>query len=395
VTHDTFGKLKYKDSDESWAGYARLPLFAARGARPEPPPMTEEEAEKMVTDINTTLNNMKEMMRQKFGDKMGAVFEQWEKEASELEAKAEEEADADPDPKEAERERKRAERQRKHAERLAKGKFPIRVAGPEGAEPTPKQEAAFRFLIEHEQEVFDAVLAEVWDSFQNAYGQEYWRQIASVKPAANVAELKDRFAITQLNISREARGGFAHLTFLIDSEWQDEHGLMVVYSPDTRSANWTSYDGLFDLLESDDPEDAPEEYVPSPHDELVDAVLAGEDEKARELIAAGADINELGPDEYPPLWIAVDQMEVEEVRQLLAYGADPNLRDDDEKTTPLKHAKKMYRDMGFGPKKKKEEDAFMDGILSMMKETVGKQFDDIKERLETIIKMLKDAGGTT
>ncbi|MCI0704571.1 MAG: hypothetical protein L0241_26240, partial [Planctomycetia bacterium] len=82
---DIFSKLKYKQSNESWVGYAALPLFAARGFRPEPPPITEEETEKLVTDLNATLNNMKEVLRQKFGDKMEAAFEQWEKEFSQME----------------------------------------------------------------------------------------------------------------------------------------------------------------------------------------------------------------------------------------------------------------------------------------------------------------------
>ena len=75
----------------------------------------------------------------------------------------------------------------------------------------------------------------------------------------------------------------------------------------------------------------------------------GEEERARELIAAGADINALEPDEYPPLCMAVDQMEVAEVRRLLAYGANPNIADPEEKRTPLKMARRLYKEMGFGP----------------------------------------------
>jgi hypothetical protein len=389
VTHDTFGKLKYKDSDESWAGYAPLPRFAAVGIRPDPQPLTDEDAEKLVADMNAALENMKNLMRERFGDKAADALEEMDRAAEQAQREAEQEPE-DPDPREEEREQRRALRRQKHAERLARGRFPIRIAGPGGEEPTPRQEAAFRHLLDNEQAVYDAVLAQVWDSFRNAYDQEHWRQMNSLKPAADVEELKDRFAVTRLDIAREARGGFAHLTFLIDSDWQDEHGLMVVYSPDTRAATWTTWDGLFDLLESDDPEDQPEEYVPTPHDQLLEAILTGDEQQARRLVEAGADINALGPDEYPPLWISVDQLEVEEVRRLLAFGADPNLSNEDEKTTPLRHAKKMYREMGFAPSKKK--DAMMDGILSMVKEAAGKQFDDIKRRLEEIIKLLEDAG---
>ena len=83
-------------------------------------------------------------------------------------------------------------------------------------------------------------------------------------------------------------------------------------------------------------------------------------------------------------------MEVEEVRRLLAFGADPALANPDEKSTPLKHAKKMHRDMGFSPSKKR--DALMDGFMSMMKEAVGAQMDDLQNRLEAIIALLEDAG---
>ena len=52
----------------------------------------------------------------------------------------------------------------------------------------------------------------------------------------------NRFAVARADITREARGGFAHIVFSIESDWQDERGLMVVYSPDAQSARWTSRD---------------------------------------------------------------------------------------------------------------------------------------------------------
>lgn len=391
MTHDLFGKLKYKDRDESWAGSARLPRFAATGLRPEPPEMTEEEAQRAIADMNEALEGVRELMRERFGDRAAEAFAEIDR-AAEKELQRVSAGPGAPDPQAEERERRRAERRKKHAALLAKGKFPIRIAGPDEAAPTPKQEAAFRFLQENERAVYDAVVAQVFDSFRHAYDQEHWRRIAGLKPAATVADLAGKFAVTRLDIAREARGGFAHLTFHVDSDWQDEHGLMVVYSPDTHEATWTTWDGMYDLLESDDPDELPagEEFVPTPHDELLEAILTGDEAKARGLIAAGADINALGPDEYPPLWISVDQMEVEEVRRLLAFGADPNLANGDEKTTPLRHAKKMYRDMGFAPPKK--QDALTGGLMAAMKEAVGKQYDELKERLEAIIGLLEGAG---
>ncbi|MBP3959194.1 hypothetical protein J8F10_28450 [Gemmata sp. G18] len=385
MTHDVFGKLRFRDADESWAGSAALPRFATVGAMPEPAPMTEEEAVRMAADMNAALEDIKAQMRERFGDQVDKAFAEIDREAEEAELEAGEDAD----PKDEEREQRRAARREKRAALLAKGRFPVRIAGPSGIEPSPKQEAAFKFLLENESAVFDAVCEQVWESFRSAFEQEHWRQIAGVKPAATAAELQGRFAVTRLDIAYEARGGFAHLAFLIESDWQDEHGLVVVYSPDERAAHWTSWEGLYDLLESDEPEGEAEEFIPTPHDLLLEAILTGDEPRARELEAAGAKINELGPDEYPPLWISVDQIEVEEVRRLLAHGADPTLSNPDERSTPLRHAKRMYRDMGFAPSKK--PDQLLGDVLAMMREAAGDKFHDIKVRLEEIIHLLETA----
>ena len=192
---------------------------------------------------------------------------------------------------------------------------------------------------------------------------------------------------TQLEIANESRGGFAHLIFHVDSDWHDEDGLLIVYSPDTRTAAWTNLDGLAELVESDESNEEDEEYIPSPHDELLEAILTGDDGKARQLAAAGADINALGPDEYPPLWLSVEHMEVDEVRSLLAHGADPKLANADDKTTPLKHAKKLYRQMGFAPTKSR--DGMVDAMMALAREAMGKQYDDLKHRMEEIIRLLE------
>ena len=134
-----------------------------------------------------------------------------------------------------------------------------------------------------------------------------------------------------------------------------------------------------------------EDYLPTPHDELVEAVLNGEERRARALIEAGADINALEPDEYPPLCMAVDQMEASEVRRLLAFGANPNLADPEEKRTPLKMAKRLYKEMGFGPARK--NDPLLEAMLALARQESGKQIDEVKTRLEEIIRLLEAAGG--
>jgi hypothetical protein len=388
MTHELFGKMRFKDRDESWAGSALLPRFAAVGMRPEAPEMTEEEARQMTAEMNAALDNMREMMRERFGDQIDAAFAEIDRE-TEAELRRLEEEPEEPDPKEEERERKAAARREKRAALLAKGKFPFRVGGSVESPPTAAQEAAFRFLRDNEEAVFHAILAQVWDSYQS----RHWPNVPGMKPVEGPADLEGQFAIPRVDIAWAARGGFAHLMFPLDAPWEDEHGLIVVYSPDTRAASWTTWDGLDELLESDEPQPEEEEYIPTPHDELVEAIIQGDDAKARELVAAGADINALTPDECPPVWAAVDQLDPELLQRLLACGADPNAPDPEERTTPLKHAKRLYRNLGFAPAKNR--DALQEGVLSMMHDAMSNQMTEIKTRLEAVVKLLKDAGATT
>lgn len=140
-----------------------------------------------------------------------------------------------------------------------------------------------------------------------------------------------------------------------------------------------------------DPAVESDAYRPTSHDELVEAVLNGEIDRAHALIDSGADINALEVDEYPPLCMAVDQMEVEEVRRLLAFGADPNIADPEERKTPLKLAKRLYKDMGFAPARR--SDPLLDAMLALARQESGRQSVEVKSRLEEIIRLLEAAGG--
>src|ERR1700760_2201645 len=111
MTHDLFGKLKYKDRDESWAGSAMLPRFAAVGLLPEQPEMTEEEAAKLVEDMNAAMESMRQELSERFGPGALDAF-------AELERAAEAEQtnkNPEPDPEEQEHETRLAEKRAKHA----------------------------------------------------------------------------------------------------------------------------------------------------------------------------------------------------------------------------------------------------------------------------------------
>ena len=380
------GKLKYKDAAGYWAGYLPLPAFAALGGRPATPPPTDDEARRMIAEMNRARADLRGLVRAR----PGAAEEELVTLGRAAEAAPGD--DAGPDPRDGDRERKRQARAERRAARLAGGEFPVRVADPDGAGPLPPQAAALAHLAGNEAGGRDAVLDAVWDSFRHAYGREDWRRLAAIKPAATPADLRGRFGLARVEAAREHRGGFAHLVFDVESDWHDEFGLSVVYSPDTRAAAWTARDGVPDLTPSDAPiDDAIGDEPPTPHDELLEAIFNGDEARARALAAAGADVNDLAPDEYPPLCMAVDELSVEEVRRLLAFGADPNIPDPDERKTPLKMAKGVYKEMGFGSAKK--NDPLHDAMMAMAREAAGKQFDEMKTHLEAIIRLLEDAGG--
>ena len=160
-------------------------------------------------------------------------------------------------------------------------------------------------------------------------------------------------------------------------DWDEEHGLYIEH----RNGKWV------DPQNEDYEPDGNVNFITSPSEELMMAVLAGDKAKADQLIAAGMDINALAPHEIPPLWIAVNQMEPSMVRQLLEYGADPALRNPDDKSTPLNHARRRYSEMGFGPSKQQG------GLAHVMAELARSNpaFVHVKGKLEEIIALLEGA----
>lgn len=409
--HPVFGKLKYKPDDEHWIGFAKLPLFAAVGARPDPEPLSPEEEAAQVEDMTAKLQEaqkgIQQLMSQKFGDAGDKLMEVFGKEAlAAMEGGDEDEA---PDPREEAREKKRQEREQKAKDRLAKGKFPFRLADADESGPTPQQEASFRFLADNEGVILADVRDQAFASFQYGYSQEYWRQFANLKPAATVDALKDRFAVTEVEFSREHRGGFAHVVFHLSADWEDDHGLMVVFSPDTLAVEWTTHDGLYDLIgegdesESGDGGDDEPDPAAERQEELAQAIHEGNAAEAKRLIAAGASVDPVDDEDYALLHMAVDECELEQVKLLLALGADPNVTEDitdGKPRTPLFKCKQLARTMGLAPKKKKKkskgeadqlmEEAFDDIMGQAM---ASPQMAEMGQRLLEIIRLLEEAGG--
>jgi hypothetical protein len=136
--------------------------------------------------------------------------------------------------------------------------LPLVVNDPDGAGPRPPQVAAFRFLLDHEADVFRAARQALFESYQaytTSWMSGFWCWLGrrlGVKPIESPEGLEANARFTGVEVAREHTGDTAFLLFAAYCDWEAEHGMMVVFHPD-RPATWTTPDAL--ELVSDGSED--------------------------------------------------------------------------------------------------------------------------------------------
>jgi hypothetical protein len=272
--------------------------------------------------------------------------------------------------------------------------FAVAVPARAGSEPSAAQAKALAHLLENEAGVFKKVAAEAWDSFRYAYGQSHWRRMAGLRPAASAEELIDgrRVSVIGLTITREHKKGFAYLQFQLEADWEDDHGLYVVYAPAGKKADWCSADVLYDLTESD--EDVGELEEESPWQQLVDAIYAGKKKTIDRLVAEGVDINAVPKGETPPLIDAVESMELKHVKLFLTYGADPNHYHPPERSTPYKLALKRLKETGLGPDDGGWQPSYVRAAMAAARQAAAGAFAKLERDWTEAIRLMEEAGGT-
>jgi hypothetical protein len=381
MSDDLFGPLTYSKKAGAWSGHRALPRFAAVAARSaEKPPLDDAALQKLLGQAQQALDRKMGELRQKLGPGMDKLFPAMQELLKAPPPGPRPETPAERRQREAEEARERAaaaatERRRQQ------GLFPFTVAGPTGADPTPEQVAAFRHLTENEAEVCQSVLEALYRSYQQYYEDERWRRICDLPEIAAPAGITAAAHLLDVQVCRESADGVAHLLFAVDCDWEQEHGMCVVYRKDI-GADWTTFDGLYDLLGVDSDEESLD--LPG-NQELFLAVQENDQKKVQQLLAAGHDINAVGQFP-PPLCTAVQLLDVGLVRRLLAVGADPKLKDFEGKTA-LQHARAMLRT--FAPKK---PDKTMEAVLELAQQRLGPGKFDIKSKLEEIVRLLEAAG---
>jgi uncharacterized protein DUF6985 len=378
---EPFGPLTYSKKAGVWSGRRALPRFAAVAARStEKPPLDDAALQQLLGEARQGLDRKMDELRQKMGPGVDKLFQAMQEERTKPPPRPAPETPGERRKREAEEERERAARAAAE-ERRRQGLFPFTVVDPTGAGPTPEQEAAFRHLVEHEAEVCQAVLEALYRSYQQYSADERWRRICGLPEIASPAGITAAAHLSDVRICRESAEGVAHLLFEVDCDWEQEHGLCVVYRKDT-GADWTTFDSVDELLGVEHDE---EDFEPSGYQELFQAVRADDQKKVQQLLAAGHDINAVGQF-APPLCMAVQLMDVGLVRRLLAVGADPKLKDFQNKT-PLQHARDMLKT--FAPPK---GDKVMEAMLALAGQRLGPVMGDFKGKLEEIIRLLEGAG---
>lgn len=241
------------------------------------------------------------------------------------------------------------------------------------AEPDESQRQALDMLTDDPAATTEGVRQAIFASFRHFYGDDYWREAASMKPARTIDDLEGQYRLVAVEVPKTK---IPTLVFQVEATWEDDHGIYAILVKG-KKPQWSTADGLSDVL----PYVPEEEPATSPYERLVEALMDGKTKEAERLVAAGADINAVPPDEEPPLCLAVEQEDVRFVERLLAFGADPSLREPENRLTPLMLVRRLRKDMTFGLDM---GEGLLGGLTAALDREARKQLktlDEIEKRL--------------
>ena len=140
------------------------------------------------------------------------------------------------------------------------GVFPLRIEDYTGDGPSERQVSAFRHLQREEQSVCREVMTELLQSYLESRGWArtdtrwaLWNRIvswAAGKEYETIEELKPAVRCIGVEVSALCLGEYAYIGFDFAAEWDDEHGLAVVYHP-TNGTFWGNGIAIGDITEAD------------------------------------------------------------------------------------------------------------------------------------------------
>ncbi len=135
-------------------------------------------------------------------------------------------------------------RLRRDAHYRREGLFPVRITTPPEAAPSRWQNATLGFLIDYELRVCSDLTQALLDSVE-AYDLNSQRQPQGEPEILEPEDLRLVCHLTEIDIRPEHQGGFAYCIVHVDSDWELEHGMYVVYHPAT-GAEWMTGEGILE-----------------------------------------------------------------------------------------------------------------------------------------------------
>lgn len=104
----------------------------------------------------------------------------------------------------------------------------VRVPDDAGAFPLPEQAAAFRQMVDGQEEMQDAILQAIWDGYpemQALYGYEGEEAEELMPDLPSPGLLRGLIGLSNIHLFAVAKDGLAYVGFEFGCRWDDEHGL--------------------------------------------------------------------------------------------------------------------------------------------------------------------------
>lgn len=257
--------------------------------------------------------------------------------------------------------------------------------------PSPEAVALADKALANQAKLVTKVTKALWEDFNGrgpGSGMWWHGKLDDVADAMGEDEppscAEDLLALLQvecLTIRKEIDGHEGPLVELsFQAAFEGEHGVSALTDGDNiLGLGYMTDATLFGAMD-DEPEPRDRSTI-SAIEQLEHAIVNDDEKDIDRLLASGIDLNAVGPGESAPLCVAVGAMKPGVVRRLLEAGADVSLRDPNDQITPLQFAKQMYRQMGFGSKKKSndpysvfaDQKAVLDEIIALLEAASAKK----------------------
>lgn len=290
-------------------------------------------------------------------------------------------------------------RQKPYGKRRPPTKHAVVIDVVEGAEePSPEQVKTFQWFVKNEAAACRKVIDAIFRYYvllrkQNRRGFEEF----DYPEIQHSDELRDLMEFSGLRVRGDAYRKTALLGYSFDCAWDDEHGLGVLthknvildiggadvaYSaPSSAGSTWLKAcrpkekEAARTILKAlRAPSRAPQFPI---RQRLNIAIIAGDEKKVRQLVAKGADINDVRFGETHPLWGAISSSDPRAIKIMLGLGADLTVKGGLGDTL-IEGAESMLRKIG-----------------SPGKMTPGPLRDRIEEwyqRATEVLRLLREAG---